>query len=199
MNSIQAFHKDTPTDYKILDVVSNRWSPRSFSDQLIDQETLNSLFESVRWAPSSMNEQPWRLIVAKKGDLAHAKIVEALMPGNQLWAKDAPVLVVTLFKKSFTRNGAPNGSAKYDLGLAIGNLSAQATSEGIGLHQMGGFQKDMIISTFTIADDYEPVTVIALGYYGNAEDLPEELKYRELAERQRKPINEFVYYGHFNE
>ncbi|MEQ9304536.1 MAG: nitroreductase family protein, partial [Marinoscillum sp.] len=67
MNTLQAFYKHTPADHQILDVIKNRWSPRSFSDQPINQETLNRLFESVRWAPSAMNEQPWRFIVARKG------------------------------------------------------------------------------------------------------------------------------------
>lgn len=199
MNTLQAFYKHTPADHQILDVIKNRWSPRSFSDQPINQETLNRLFESVRWAPSAMNEQPWRFIVAQKGEPTHLKIQEALMPGNQVWAKNAPVLIAIIVKKTFSRNGSINNSARHDLGLAIGNLSAQATSEGIGLHQMGGFHENVIDEAFGLNEDFEPVTVIAMGYHGNPDDLTENLKQRELAKRQRKPLNEFVYYGDFNE
>ncbi len=197
MNTTVVEHKETPTDHNILDVIKNRWSPRSFTDETISEETLNRLFEATRWAPSAMNEQPWRFIVGKKDDPAHQRMIEGLMQGNQPWAKNAPVLLTTIIKKTYTKNGAPNGSAKHDMGLAIGNLSAQATHEGIGLHQMGGIDRANLAELFNLPDDYEIVTVIALGYFGNPDDLTEDLKARELAPRSRKALNEIIYYGDF--
>ncbi|WP_421877420.1 nitroreductase family protein [Marinoscillum sp.] len=197
MEVITAYNKETPTDHAILNVIKNRWSPRSFSDESITQDTLERLFEALRWAPSAMNEQPWRIIVGRKGDSAYQRMFESLMPGNQPWAAKAPVLLTTLIKKTYTRNGAPNGSAKHDLGLAIGNLSAQATHEGLGLHQMGGFNRSQLAELFNLPEDYEPVTVIALGYPGNPDQLTEDLRARELAPRNRKELNEIIYYGDF--
>ncbi|MFH6982607.1 nitroreductase family protein [Marinoscillum luteum] len=190
--------KEAKTQYDILREIKDRWSPRAFAPEPIDTKTLNTLFEAMRWASSSMNEQPWRVIYAHKGEEAHKKIVDALMPGNQIWAEQAPVLMVNLVKKTYTRNGAPNKSAHHDLGLAIGNLALQATAEGIGLHQMGGFHKTQLEELFDLPEDYEAVTVIALGYFGDPDQLPEALRNRELEERNRMPIDEFVHHGQFS-
>ncbi len=164
------------TDHPIHELIAERWSPRAFAQKYIPQEEINSLFEAARWAPSSMNEQPWRFIYAKKGEVGFDKILDSLMDGNTPWAKDAPVLMVTLIKKTFARNGKSNGSASHDLGLAMGNLSIQATELGIALHQMGGFYPDKIKEAFDLPEDVEPKTVVALGYYGEPDQLNDELK-----------------------
>ncbi len=184
-------------NHKVLDIIQNRWSPRAFSEKTITSETFNTLMEAARWAASSMNEQPWRFIYAFKGEKVFDQIADTLMPGNKPWAEQAPALLITIVKTTFDRNGKPNRNAQHDLGLAIGNLSLQATAEGIGLHQMGGIFLDKIRETFGLPEAYEAVSVIAMGYYGNPDSLTEELKARELATRQRKPITEFAFHGNF--
>lgn len=190
--------KITQTEFEIINPIKNRWSPRAFDSKPVEKDALNRLFEAMRWAPSAMNEQPWRVLYAVKGEEAHDKIVNALNPGNQIWAKNAPVLIVTLISKYYSSTGQPNGIAKYDLGQAIGNMSAQATSEEIYLHQMGGYNRQIIIDSFQISEAFEPVIVIAAGYLGHPETLEEPFKTRELAERSRKPIATFVNHGTFN-
>ena len=189
--------KKANTDHEILPLLSDRYSPRVFADTEVDEAVLNRLFEAMRWAPSSMNEQPWRIIYAHRGERAHELIAETLNSGNKLWAVKAPVLMLTLIKKTLG-NGAPNVSAHHDLGMAMGNLAAQATYENLGLHFMGGFSADEARALFHIPDDYEPVTAVALGHFGNPDDLPEGLRKRELAARTRKPIAEFAFHASFN-
>lgn len=190
-------NKKAKTQYIVNDLITNRWSPRAFKDEAIPDESLFTLLEAASWAASSMNEQPWRFIYARKGEEAFGKIASALMDGNK-WATEAPVLIATVIKKTFVRNGKPNSSAKHDLGLAIGNLSIQATDLGIGLHQMGGFTPNLISEQFELTDDFEPITIIALGYFGNPENLSDQLKERELAERTRKSLSEIAFHGTFN-
>lgn len=193
--SIQSI-KRAATEYNIHDLIANRYSPRAFQDKSITEDALNRLFEAMRWAPSSMNEQPWRIIYARKGDENYDKIVDTLMEGNKIWAKEAPILMLTLVKSTF-ENGSTNRSARHDLGLAIGTLTIQATHEGIGLHQMGGFSPKQAETAFEIPDGYEAVTAIALGHFGDPETLPSGLAKREKAKRQRKPIKDFVFHGKF--
>ncbi|MFY0602183.1 MAG: nitroreductase family protein [Cyclobacteriaceae bacterium] len=190
--------KTAQTTYKINELIAERWSPRAFSDDVVTDEEILSLFEAARWAPSSMNEQPWRFIYARKGEEAHNKLVDSLMDGNKPWAKNAPVLIAGIIKKTLTRNGKPNGSARYDLGLAVGNLSIQATDLGLSLHQMGGFSPESIKESFGLTDDYEAVVTIALGHIGDPDSLDDTYAEREKSKRSRKPREEVAFHGKFN-
>ena len=58
--------KPAETQYPIHDVLRQRWSPRAYSERMVEPEKLRSLFEAARWAPSSNNEQPWHFIVGTK-------------------------------------------------------------------------------------------------------------------------------------
>ena len=95
-------------------------------------------------------------------------------------------------RKNFIRNDKPNGSAKYDLGAANALLSVQATHLGLNVHQMGGFDRQIAIDNLNIPDTHEPVVMIAVGYPGDPEILPENLKLRELAPRERYTQSSFV-------
>ena len=190
-------NKPAITEFPIIEPINHRWSPRSFSDKAITYEDMGSLFEAARWAASSMNEQPWRFLYAYKGEEAHQLIIETLMEGNQGWASSAPVLILTIVDKFSSKSGKPNNAAIHDLGLAVGNMSIQASAMGIGLHQMGGFFPDKAKALFDITDQYDIVTTLALGYFGEADELEEPLKSREMATRSRKPLEEITFHGKF--
>jgi nitroreductase len=157
---------------------------------------LESLFEAARWAASSNNEQPWRYIVGVKGENPEQfdRLASTLVPANA-WAKDAPVLILSVAKTRFSQNNNPNRVALHDVGMATENLVLQALSEGIYVHQMGGFDVGKAREVFAIPEGFEPVAMIALGYPGDPGKLDEKLKARELADRTRKTIEEFVIRG----
>jgi len=191
--------KPARTDYPIHELLSRRWSPRAFSSQRVDAEKLRSLFEAARWAPSSANEQPWSFLVATMDNQQeHAGMLGCLVEGNQTWAKQAPVLMVSVATK-LDRDHAPNRHAWYDVGQAVAALSVQATALGLFVHQMAGILPDKIRERYRIPDSHEPVTALALGYPGNPDQLPDKLRQREVAARTRKPIAEFVFGGRWGE
>ena len=186
-------HNPAKTDYPVHDLIQNRWSPRAFSDNPVSPEALWSLFEAARWAPSSSNEQPWAFIVGTKDDLeTHSKILSTLVEFNQGWAKHAPVLAIAVSQMEFARNKTPNRNAFYDTGAAVAHLTAEATSRGLFVHQMAGFDPQKAIEVFHIPKGWEPIAVFAIGYPGDPNALPDKLRERELAPRSRKPISEFV-------
>jgi nitroreductase len=186
--------KPADAQYPIHDLIKRRWSPRAFSDRRVEPDTLLSLLEAARWAPSSNNEQPWSFIVATKDDPAeHARLLSCLVDGNILWAQRAPVLMVSVARMSFEDDGKPNRHAFYDVGQAVAGLSIQATALGLAVHQMAGFHPDKVRALYGVPEPFEPVAAIALGYPGDPEGLPERLKQRELAPRERKPLPEFVF------
>ncbi len=176
------------------DVILKRFSPRAFQNKRIDPSELESLFEAACWAASSMNEQPWLFHYAEKGEAEYEMILDSLMPGNKVWAQEAPILMVNYYKEVFDKNGSFNRSAMHDLGLAMGNMSIQATTLNIGLHMMGGFNPEIITKKFELPDGYVPFCVVAIGYFGDPNSLDEPLKSRETAERKRKKLSEIVFH-----
>ena len=165
--------KAASADYPIEEILRQRWSPRAFSDRNVEAKKLLSLFEAARWAPSSFNEQPWSFIVATHDSKAEfERLLNCLIPGNIAWAQNAGVLLLSIAKLHFTRDGKPNRHAFHDVGLAVGNLILQATALGLSVHQMAGFDVERARQTFGLPNGYEPVGGIALGYAAGVETLP---------------------------
>ena len=184
------------TEYPIHDLLRYRWSPRAFSDQPISSEDLRSLFEAARWAPSSSNEQPWAFIVATRDDAEN--FTSALLPlveFNANWAKNAYVLGFAVAELAFAKNKTPNRNAQYDTGAAMSQLSTEATSRGILVHQMAGFDPDTARDVFEIPAGWDAIAAFAMGYPGDPASLPEPYRARETAPRVRKTIREFVMSG----
>lgn len=183
------------TDLDVHPLISERYSLRSFSDRDITEGELELVLEAARLAPSSMNEQPWRFLVVRKGGEGHALMLESLMESNRVWADKAPVLIMNMVHRTFARNGQVNAHAWHDLGLAIAQLTAQATALGMGLHQLGGFHPAVARDAFDIPEDLDVVSVTALGFPGDADQLPENLRQRELTRSPRRPLSEVAWRG----
>jgi nitroreductase len=183
-------------DHPILDVLRKRWSPRAFADRPVEPTKLQSLLEAARWAPSCFNEQPWSFIVATKDNPPeYERLLACLVEKNQAWAKSAPVLMISVAAKSFAQTGKPNRHWFHDVGLAVSDLVTQATVLDLFVHQMAGFSPDKARHTYNIPDSHEAVAAIAIGYLGDPNSLPDDLRDRELKEQTRKSLKDFVFTG----
>jgi nitroreductase len=177
---------------QVLDVILHRRSSRAYDPAPLSNDQINALFEAARWAPSSVNEQPWQYIYATSGQELFTTILNTLNESNRVWAKEAPLLIVSLARTTFTKNGRPNPSAQYDVGGANAILSLQATSMGLNVHQMGGFDRDALRQSLSVPRDQEPIVVMAIGFPGDVALLPEHLREREQLPRFRRPLSEFI-------
>ncbi|MDQ6676077.1 MAG: nitroreductase family protein [Acidobacteriota bacterium] len=173
--------------------LQERWSPVIFSPRVVAQDQLNRLFEAARWAPSSSNEQPWSFVVATAGEPEFKKLAGCLLPGNA-WAKQAPVLALSVARLVLSGSAKQNRYAFHDTGMAIGNLLAQATSDGMVVHQMGGFDIECARRELRIPENHDPVAMMAIGYYGDPSS-DAALREREGRPRTRKPLDQFVFHG----
>jgi nitroreductase len=188
--------KKAETDYPILPILAERWSPYGFEDRPVSEADLRSLFEAARWAASSYNEQPWNYLVATRENSAEfGRLLSCLVEANQAWAKEAPVLVLGIVSLRFARNNQGNRAAVHDLGLAAGNLLAEATTRGLSVHQMIGILPDKAREIYQIPEHFEAWTAMAIGYKADPTKLPDALRERDMAPRQRKPLNKFVFTG----
>ena len=52
------------SQYPIEPIFLDRWSPRAFTGEIIDEANLLTVLDAAHWAPSSANQQPWRFILS---------------------------------------------------------------------------------------------------------------------------------------
>jgi len=160
--------------------IRNRWSPRGFIPYTISEPEIYTLIEAASWAASSRNSQPWRFIIALPGTEKWKLLHSCLVDGNLEWTTTASALLLTLVQKEDTKSNAPFTHRWHDLGLAIGNLTHQATHMGLHIRNMSGFYPEKAILNFDIPANFEPVTVIAVGKIDKSTQPPDNRIRRSL-------------------
>lgn len=176
----------------INDIILRRKSIKQFQPLEIDDEIIEILFKAASFAPSSYNEQPWSFIIARRNDKENFSTLLSLMyDKNRLWAKDASLIILAMAKKNFTISNKPNKYYFYDVSGAVANLTFQALSMGLSVHQIGGFDADIAKIALKIPSEYDPVVMMVLGYGAkNLNECNTEVKIR-------KPVSQFVFEKEF--
>jgi nitroreductase len=166
------------------------------SGEEISQDELFSLFEAARWAPSSYNNQPWRILYARRGTPQWPLFFDLLVDFNKGWAKEAAVLVLFVSRKTFEHNGKPAATHSFDTGAAWENLALQASLRGLVVHGMQGFDYEKARVILRVPDDFQVEAMAVIGKPGNIESLPEKLQEREVPNDRRK-LTETAFEGPF--
>jgi nitroreductase len=189
------------TDYPIDPLFLQRWSPRSFTGAPMPEYELFTILEAARWAPSAFNSQPWRFIYARRDTVHWPRLLGLLTESNQLWAKNAAVLIFIASKTTVLPRGAdqevPSWSHSLDAGAAWCSLALQAARSGWAAHGMVGFDKERSATELGVPDGFRVEVAIAIGQKGDKSLLPETLQAREV-QSQRVPLRELVGEGHFS-
>ena len=180
--------KPANTTANLDQLIRDRWSPRIYDAQHeLTQAELDSLGEAFRWAPSSSNQQPWKLVIVTRGTDLHAKISEQGLGGfNASWAPNASALAIVLGENKNLRGDDRNPvDTAYDLGLASMKLIIQAESMGLKAHVMGGIDHEAIKEILG-AENHFVMVAISIGAQGSTEGQEEAIVTREKAPRERK-------------
>ncbi len=183
-------------EYPIDQLFLDRWSPRAMSGERITEEELFTLFEAARWAPSSYNGQPWRLLYARRETEQWPLFFDLLVDFNKTWVRNAAVLILFVSKKTFEHNGEPAITHSFDTGAAWENLALQGSHSGLAVHGMQGFDYEKARSVLQIPDDFSVEAMAAVGRPGRVDDLPEQIRQRE-APSDRRPLAQTITEGHF--
>ena len=195
------FTKKADTLVPINDLIASRWSGRAYdAERTVGDEQIIALLEAARWAPSCFGDQPWRYIICNKSaDLpAWERAFSCLVEGNQSWAKDAPVLILSVADGIMSRTGKPNRWAQHDTGAASMNICIQAAEFDLMVHQMGGFDADKARQLFSIPEQCTPMAMMTIGYQLPREKIPADSKEREIAPRSRNPHARHFFSGSWN-
>ena len=185
-------------DHPIDPIFIHRWSPRAMSGEPISPAELNTLFEAARWAPSAFNEQPWRLLFARRDTPHWRTFLELLVESNQSWCVNAAALVLFISSKIFSRNGKPNPVNIFDTGSCWENLALQGSKMGLVVHGMAGFDRDKARSILGVPERYDICAMAASGWPGDPDKLPPTLRDKDVPS-SRKPVAQIVMEGGFKE
>lgn len=167
---------------KFIDLVRLRHSVRSYKAQEIETEKLNYILECARLAPSAVNKQPWKFIVAKSKE-AKEKICQCY---GREWIKEAPlyIIVCAVENEAWTRRYDEKNHADIDASIAIEHICLAAAEQGLGSCWVCNFRPDLMRELFQFETMIHPVAIIPIGYPNEAEQ----------AESKRKPMNDIVSY-----
>lgn len=183
-------------DHPIEELLLRRWSPRAMSGESITPDELARLFEAARWAPSTYNEQEWRFRFAHRDTPHWPTFFGLLVEQNQVWCKDAGVLVAIFASTKFAKDGRPNPVHLFDCGCAFENLALQGTAMELVVHGMMGFDWQRAPDVLRAPAGFVPAAMFAVGRPGDAANLPEALRARETPSG-RRPIGESIGEGPF--
>ncbi len=189
-------HEVRSAEYPIDPIFLDRWSSRAMSGEEIAHEDLMQLFEAARWAPSSFNNQPWRILYARRGTEHWQLFLGLLGEGNKTWAQNAAALLLFVSKTSFDHNGKPSITHSFDAGAAWENLALQGCIKGFVVHGMQGFDYERARSELRIPDGFQVEAMAAIGKPGSPEALPEQWRNREIP-NTRKKLSEIAHEGLF--
>lgn len=182
--------------YPIQPFLLSRVSSRAFSEERLKEEELMSLFEAARWAPSSYNAQPWRIIYARRGEAEWDLLFNLLGDFNKSWCKMADTLLLFVSRNNFEHNNKPAPTSSFDTGAAWMSLAIEAHARNIVAHGMQGFDYEKAKKDLHISDSYKVEAMAALGKPGSPEMLSPDLKEREKPS-ERKKLEEIISKGKF--
>ena len=163
---------------KVIDTILNRRSVREFTDKPVSKEDINIILNAAHWAPSGLNNQPWRFIVIRDRDtiekLSKCTHYSGIVAG-------APLLITSFLDNETSYNRTKDIEA---IGAAIQNMLLTCCELGLGGVWLGEIlnQKEKVNSILECPSHLELMSALAIG-----EPVPKERT------STRKPLSEIVF------
>ena len=147
----------------ILQIIRQRRSIRKYRKETPSDRDIEKILDAARWAPSGLNNQPWRFLVIKNRSKKEG-LAEFTKYGSII--KDAPVVIVVCMDIADSYNREKDLMA---IGASIQNICLEAHSIGLGTCWLGEIinKKHKVHRYLNLDEDLELMAVIALGYPNN--------------------------------
>lgn len=154
------------------ELIQQRQSVRSYSDQPVEKEKLQQIIEAVHLAPSACNSQPWRLIIVDDPDIKN-KVAKATRLSSAIafnkWVVQAPIIAILVIEKAkliaqIGGNIKNQEYPEYDIGIAAEHFCLQAAELGLGTCMIGWFDEEKIQELLHIPKKKKIGLLITLGY-----------------------------------
>lgn len=146
---------------RLLDLIRNRYSCRTYSDKAVTPQQMEYIKECVRLAPSAVNKQPWRFRIVDT-DEGRKKIRQCY---DREWFKSPQIYVIAtvLHNEEWVRaDGKAHGN--IDIAIAVEHLCLAATEQGLGTCWVCNFNVEKCQELFSIPECEEPAVLIPIGY-----------------------------------
>ena len=142
----------------ILTPIKERRSVRKFRKESIDQKTIEKILEAGQWAPSGLNNQPWKFLVLSGSE--KDSLADFTHYGHII--KEADHAICIFLDKETMYNYEKDLLA---IGACIQNMLLYIHSIGLGACWLGEIlnQRDAINKKFKIEENYQLEAVLALG------------------------------------
>jgi 3-hydroxypropanoate dehydrogenase len=152
-----------------------------FTDQAVSDETIRELYETMKWAPTSMNSQPARYVFVRSPE-ARARLLPALIASNAEKTRIAPLTVIVAADSAFYEHLASQfkaydatpmfaGNSALAESTAFRNSSLQgaylimaARALGLDAGAMSGFDASRVNAEFFPDGRWKANFIVNLGY-----------------------------------
>lgn len=163
----------------ILDLIKTRRSIRKFTEEHVSDDVINDIIEAGTWAPSGLNNQPWKFAVIRDSELK--KDLSALTHYSGI-VLNANALIAVFLDQSLSYDRTKDAQA---IGACIQNMLLYIHSIGLGAVWLGQILKnrDRVLELVEGPEDHELMAVIALGHPAGKE-----------GKGSRKPLDQTVFF-----
>jgi len=165
----------------VFEAIRKRCSVRNFLDMPIDEDTLLSVMEAGRLAPSAKNRQEWRFIVVRDGEVRR-RIGEAA--NGQSFVGKAPVVIVACGVVDGYVMSCGQPSYPIDVAIALDHISLAAIEHGLGTCWIGAFNEEKVKEILGIPENVRVVELMPLGYPA----------VQSVKEKNRLPLEKIIRY-----
>lgn len=145
----------------IYKLILKRRTIRKFSQKKIRKSDLFSFINAARLAPSSANLQPlgYILITKNLNRVFECTNWAGYLKNGAPKKEERPVAYILIIS-----NTKINADAKYDVGLAVENIVLTALERKVASCIIGSLNKNKLIKSLNIPNDYKIELAVALGY-----------------------------------
>jgi len=158
-------------------------TPNSFTEEPVDDEHLEAIYELFRFAPTSRNQQPLRILVVRS-DGARARLLPHMQGRNREKTATAPLIVVLAADLNFHEQmhkvfpHVPNArdvyadrvlredSARFNATVQIGYFILAVRAAGLAAGPMIGFDAAGVDREFFADGRHASLVVVNIGRPG---------------------------------
>lgn len=160
----------------VLECIYNRRSVRDFTQISVEKEKIREILQAGAWAPSGLNNQPWRFVVVssseKRAELARLTNYSRIV-------KQAPVAIAVFTDHSVMYNDLKDHQA---IGACLQNMLLAAHALGLGAVWLGEILKNAVAvrESLELAENLELMAVLAVGYPARCDQTSSRTELTEL-------------------